>query len=295
MASAAKTADWVSAERRKQNAVLLALLIACLLVAVFPRNERRLFAFNGERGTSATIAPPVQTRLRAGIFGQPASRRADNSPVLQVPPEFTKPMLEPIPEWIQSDDPWRRGLGGEPLQFGNDGQLPGLADLTGSERPKGKAPDGPRFFGYIPKFVAGGVPEPGTWAMMIMGVGAVAYRSRAAHSHARRRRGHERWRRSLVPPAPERAYVPQPRLAISSVAGPWGLHAGVGSSAPLGLGLHDPVNLASSAREEQRDQRGQYRADQEFARQHLQSPPDWLVRREEDIIVPIHIISRIAI
>lgn len=296
MASAAKTADWVSAERRKQNAVLLTLLIACLLVAIFPRNERRLFAFDDDRNISATISPPVQTLLRAAIFGQPASRGDENSPILQVPPEFTQPVPEPSPEWMQLDDPWRQGLGGDPLQFDNGGQLPGLADMTGPEQPKGKVPNGPGFFGYIPyipNFVGGGVPEPGTWAMMIMGVGAIAYRARAAHSHARRRRGHERWRRSLVPPTLEPTYVPQPRIAISSAAGRRGLHAG--RSGTLGFGSYNPKDRAPPAREEQRDQRGQDRADQEFACQHLQAPPDWLVRREQDVIVPIHVISRIAV
>lgn len=294
MTSAVATADWVSAERRKQNAVLLLLLIAGLLIAVFPRNERRLFAFDGERGASATIAPPIQTTRRAGIWDQPfASRGNDNSPVLQVPREFITPVFEPDPDWVRIDDPWRDGLGGEPLVFDNDGPLPGLADLTGPEngRNKPKVPDGPRFFGYIPGFGAGGVPEPGTWAMMIIGVGAVAWRLRAVRRLARRHRGRERWRQGLVPRAP---YRPMPRLAISSAGGPWWAHGGA-SGGGLGLVPHDAVNLAPSPVEKQGDERRQNGRYQELARQHLQSPPNWLVRGKQDIIVPIHVISRVAV
>jgi hypothetical protein len=294
MISAGGTADWVDAERRKQNAVLLALMLACLLVAIFPRNERRLFAFNGERDAAATIAPPVQTRLRAGIWDQPMrSRGNDNSPVLQVPREFIQPTVEPSPEWIPLVDPWRDGLmNNEPLQFDNGWQLPGLADLTGPDRGKIKIPNGgPRFFGYIPNFGIGGVPEPGTWAMMILGVSAVAYRVRRVRSLMRRRRGRERWRRSLVPTADR----PAPRRAMSSAVISWASHARPGRRSGFLLGLHDLVNLAPSACEEQRDQRAQYRGDQEFAGEHLQSPSDWLVRREQDVIVPVHVISRIAV
>lgn len=293
---AGTTADWVSAERRKQDAVLLLLLIVCLLVAIFPRNERRLFAFDGERRGSATIAPPVQTGLRAGVWDQPfASRGNDNSPVLQVPREFVKPTLEPNPDWVRIDDPWRDGLnGGEPLRFDNDGPLPGLADLTGPEkgRSKPRVPDGPRFFGYVPGFVAGGVPEPGTWAMMILGVGAVAWRLRAVRRLARRQRGHARWRQGLVPRAP---YRPMPRLAISSAAGLRGPHGGGSGCCGLGLFAHDALDLAPPPGEEQGDERHQNGGDQELASQHLQPPPDWLVRGKQDIIVPINVISRIAI
>ncbi len=126
MASVAKTADWVKAERRKVNVVLLALPLVCLLVAIFPRNERRLFTFDGERGTSATTPhSPALIRLRAGIFRQPGfpQGRQFTSPAGAAGIQ-RQPVLELSSEWILFDDSWRRGLGGEPLQFSSGGQLP---------------------------------------------------------------------------------------------------------------------------------------------------------------------------
>lgn len=193
MSSAAATADWVRTERRKQNAVILLVILACLLVAFFPRNERRLFAFPGERGMMETIAAPFQTRLREGIFSttkKPAPARHEMVLPLSLPP---------LEDFMVFPDPWLgQLLSGSPMAF--DYKLPnpvipevtdGFDHLLGHQfRPNHFA---------SPIFLAG-VPEPGTWAMLIAGIGFITWQIRAVRLRALKRRGHMRWRRMLLPP-----------------------------------------------------------------------------------------------
>ncbi len=227
MAAEAIASDWVRDERRKQNAVVLAVILACLLVAFFPRNERGLFLFPTRSSLIATIGAPVQTSLRSAIFGQP-SQRSLAQQLRQRP--GVAPIVEPDLTPLLLDDPWRDSLlADNPIQPGTL-ELPGLAELIGPQPPNG-TPPGTRYLGDVGQYVIAGVPEPGTWAMMILGIGAVAYRMRAIRRRDRKRRAHERWRRSLVPVpdhGPTLVFRPAmpprgrpPRGAMASLIGPW--------------------------------------------------------------------------
>ncbi|MBO9576993.1 MAG: PEP-CTERM sorting domain-containing protein [Sphingobium sp.] len=202
MSSAATTADWVRAERRKQNAVILAVIVACLLVAFFPRNERRLFTFPGQASFIETITAPFQTRLRddglSGLKRKPKDRS-----------EMVLPLSQPpLDNFIVLPDPWLgQILPSSPTEF--DYKLPN-PDLPPVEV---KQPDHllaynfrPNHFGPPPVFLSG-VPEPGTWLMLIAGIGFLTWGMRMERRNLRRRRWQKRWRQHLVP-APARSRAP---------------------------------------------------------------------------------------
>ena len=195
MASAAMTtADWVQAERRKQNAVILVVILACLIVAFFPRNERRLFTWPGAGSLLETISAPFQTRLRDdGLSG--VARKKPKPERTEVVLPLSQPQIE---GFTMLPDPMLDSLmGSTPQQF--DFPLPNIKPdeipqpehlLTNNFRP--------HHFGPPPVYL-GGVPEPGTWALLILGIGFVMWRIREVRRQARRKRWRERWRRGLVP------------------------------------------------------------------------------------------------
>jgi len=224
MASKAIPSDWVRNERRRQNAAVLVIILSCLVVAFFPRNERGLFTFPGFSISAGMIAAPVQTDLRSPIFGtRPNFGKGPTSrvlPEMRSRPVFAS-LFGPDVAPLLLDDPWRDGLlTDNPLQF--DLQLPDPADLIGPTVGPQVPPTGPRYPGQIGEFrFMGGVPEPGTWAMMILGIGAVAYRLRAVRGKALRLRAHARWRRNLVPASgPIFNFAPAPAFVAPAFKAP---------------------------------------------------------------------------
>ena len=196
MTSAATTAEWVQAEHRKQNAVIIAVIVACLLVAFFPRNERRLFTWPGEAGIIETISAPFQTRLRDdGLSGLSTKKKPQQPERIEMVLPLSEPMLD---GYTVLPDPFTgQMLGGAPQAFDFElpNRVPDFIDqpdhlLTYNFRPHN--------FGPPPVFL-GGVPEPGTWAMLIAGIGFVMWRIRVARREVRRKRWQKRWRRGLVP------------------------------------------------------------------------------------------------
>ncbi|GEM_PF-1104365 len=224
--SSVATADWVRAERRKQNAAVLAVIIACLLVAFFPRNERRLFTFPGETGFFQTITAPLQTHLRQSVFdglsGLDKVRPRGERPGPAGRFERVLPLSEPLIEFPPLIGP-HLPLMGEPMRF--DFDLPG----PDPQVPPGffnPPPPAPWFNGPPP--VSGAVPEPATWVMMIGGIALFVGRIRFLRYRARKRRRHRRWRQGLVPaPVPLRV-PPLASLGLPGVPGPGaGLRAGL--------------------------------------------------------------------
>lgn len=198
--------------------MVFAVIVACLLVAFFPRNERRLFTWPLAHSIGATISAPVQTRLRSGIFDPlfPAGQgdgdlRGKPKPEDKInffKPEDNDPLLEALgPEALPSID--------DPLTFGFP--MPGLDFMPDPQASSFSGPGG--FLGIPPALFGGGgsgctgncggnpppappigsVPEIGTWAMMIFGIGAVGGCMRIARRRAQKRRAHRRWRQGLLP------------------------------------------------------------------------------------------------
>lgn len=200
MSSAATTADWVKTERRKQNAVILAVVLACLLVAFFPRNERRLFTFPGEIGFIDTITAPFQTRLRDDGLSGLARKKPKGRYEMVLP--LSQP---PFDDFIVLPDPWLgQILPSSPVE---------IDYKINPEAPPIEQPEHllafnfrPQHFGPPPVFLSG-VPEPGTWLMLIAGIGFLTWRMRVERRNARRRRWQRRWRAGLVP-APVRCAAP---------------------------------------------------------------------------------------
>jgi hypothetical protein len=200
MSATADSADWVRTESRRQNTVVLVVIVACLLVAFFPRNERRLFTFEGEGGVIATITAPFQTQLRQAIFGpyQPEGERRQQQAKAPERFEMVLPLSEPMVEFPPVEDDWKSGFFNEPLAFDIKPPAPefmgdqGLKFFGDPFRPVHYPPSGPVF---------GAVPEPGTWAMLIIGFGFIMWRIRASRLRAVRRRQYLRWRQDLVPKA----------------------------------------------------------------------------------------------
>ena len=193
MASAA-TADWVQAERRKQNAVVIAVILACLLVAFFPRNERRLFTWPGEASLLETIAAPFQTRLRDDGLSGVARKKPKPGRIEMVLP-LSQPMIDGFT--ILPDPSLNNLMGGGPQIF--DIALPDAAPQL-IEQPEHLLAHNfrPTHVGPGPIFLSG-VPEPGTWAMLIIGIGCVMWHMRNVRRLARKKRWQKRWRRGLVP------------------------------------------------------------------------------------------------
>lgn len=162
---------WVRQERRTQNAIFLLLLLLCLLFAFAQRNERRLFVFPGRPAVAMTMAAPVPTSLRSA-FSRVLGRAI--GPVPPPPPPIS---------FDRGSDAWRDRLLMEP-----NGPLVSHEALAlpepGKMMPQPSGPRHPIAF-YFPPTVIGpppifgpGVPEPSSWLLMVLGIGAVGIRLR---------------------------------------------------------------------------------------------------------------------
>jgi hypothetical protein len=250
-----------------------------LLVAFFPRNERRLFTWPLGRSIGATISAPVQTSLRSGIFeplvpagqgdGELRHKPRPEDKINFFKPEGNEPLLDAFgPDSLPFAD--------NPLTFGFP--MPGLDFMPGPQT--GPFINPGRFPGIPPALFGGGdsgctsncggnppppppisgVPEISTWAMMIFGIGVVGACMRTVRYRIQKRRAHRRWREGLLPkPIFEMASLadaaasPVPSGAMASVGGARGWGDG---SFTFGLGASQLAYAARAPRKIERNERG---------------------------------------
>lgn len=179
MATRGETPHWVKQERRKEELVYMVLALLLLLLAAAPRNERRLFVFPRSPGPAETINAPDQTGLRDAIFAffddKPEHRKKDREPV--------------FPD--RGIDPWRDLLweGGMPVGVDvamvND-EIPAPPEEGQPPAKKKRRPGGILAFLFpsnqaygVPLSIARPVPEPASWLLMMLGVGAMGLNLRA--------------------------------------------------------------------------------------------------------------------
>lgn len=196
MSAQVASLQWAANERRKQSVLVMLAVLLGLALAVAPRNERRMFVFDGAPFALSAIAAPEETSLRSGIFDgigggydtpfagfagpgrrgggdrAPAGGRNDVAGSPQDPSAFFGQ--------TQPDSPF--AFDQAPLFT----SVPGLGDVFGfGDTPGGPSPiPGNPFFGSPPLYQTppGGsepppstpaVPEPASWAMMIGGMMAL--------------------------------------------------------------------------------------------------------------------------
>ena len=192
MSAQVASLQWAANERRKQSVLVMLAVLLGLALAVAPRNERRMFVFDGAPFALSAIAAPEETSLRSGIFdgigggydtpfagfAGPGRRGGDRAPTggrsdIAGSPQDPSAFFGQTPP----DSPF--AFDQAPL-FTN---VPGLGDVFGfGDTPGGPSPiPGNPFPGSPPLYQTppGGsqpppsppaVPEPASWAMMIGGM-----------------------------------------------------------------------------------------------------------------------------
>jgi hypothetical protein len=202
--------DLYAQNHRRQQLMLAGGLALVLLFGAPLRNERALFFNAGAGPTAFAAVVPQQTALVAVVPNVAGARRT--SPSLLAPgpgtpePSFANPGIPSAPELGQGTEQLPLSIA-DPLV---GGQPPNLAQPVDSSASSGGLPQSPQNaspVGTVPTTTTGGtttsggsssggsnpgvgpVPEPATWALLILGFFTVGFALRRRRAPAVRSSG----------------------------------------------------------------------------------------------------------
>ncbi|MBN8829430.1 MAG: PEPxxWA-CTERM sorting domain-containing protein [Sphingomonadales bacterium] len=191
-------ASWAYWEKNKYRALVALAVVACGAVAATASNERRMFAFPAQ-AIAFTASPewerlvvsyPVTAYLRDGCTPELDGTRASFERAVDKADCGEGRMREPAPLASDPEPSAFFAMPDVPMLIDEIG-LPQVPELTPpSQRMqllgRGGGPAPTRVASLTPPILVSGVPEPGSWLLMILGFGGAGALLRRSRMRASR-------------------------------------------------------------------------------------------------------------